>query len=77
MVGVDLGRLGDVADELAGVFGYVLGGAGVDEVDFEVGKVVGFFFVAGKAAGVGDRAGAGHVPVVDIVGAQVLERAEG
>jgi len=47
----------------------VLLGAGVDEVDLEVGERV--------RLRVGDGAAAGQVPVVDVVRANVLERAEG
>lgn len=69
MVGVDLGCFQHEPHALLAVFLNVLLGAGVYEVDLEVGEGVGF--------GVVDGAAAGQVPVIDVVGAEVLERAEG
>ncbi|KAL2136738.1 hypothetical protein VTI74DRAFT_1779 [Chaetomium olivicolor] len=62
---VDLGRLGDVAHALFAVFLDVLLGARPDEVDLEVGE---FVVVATHC----DLAAVGQVPVVDVVGTQVL-----
>jgi hypothetical protein len=65
MVAVVGGGFGNEAHALLAVLADVLFGARPDEVDLEVGRVV----VAVLAA-------VGEVPVVDVVGAEVLEGAQ-
>lgn len=66
VVAIDLGRLGHEAHALLAVFLDVLLCARVDEVDLQVGELV-------LILGVFDGTAAGHVPVVNVVGAQILE----
>lgn len=67
MAGVDLGGLGDEAHGLGCVFLDVGVGARVDEVDLEVG-----WLLDGVRGGRG-RGGAGEVPAVDVVVAEILD----
>lgn len=66
LVLVDCSCLGDVADTLLFVFLDMLFGAGVDQVDLQILVVVVIQLVVDGAAG-------GHVPVVDVVGSEVLD----
>ncbi len=67
---VDVRGFGHEAEALLAVLFDVLGGAGVDEVDFEVGEVV-----VGVGRGIvgGWPAAVGEIPVVDVVCAEVLD----
>jgi formate hydrogenlyase subunit 4 len=77
MLAVDGRGFGYEPHALLAVFSDVFLGARPDEVDFEVGEVaaavvvVGVVGVVAIAAAV-DRAAAGEVPVVDVVGPEVL-----
>lgn len=66
VVAIDLGRLCHEPHALLAVFLDVLLCARVNEVDLQVGKFV-------LISGVPDGAAASHVPVVNVVGAQILE----
>lgn len=61
VVAIDMGSLCDMADSLCSVFLEMLLGAGVDEVDLQVGGLP----LANTAVG--------HVPAVDVIVAEVLD----
>lgn len=68
MVTVNGGCLSDESYALLAVLLNVLLRAGKDQIDFEVGERVTVRVVNGSAAG--------HVPVIDIVGPEILEGTE-
>jgi hypothetical protein len=57
---------------LLAVFSDVFLGARPDEVDFQVGEVAAVVVGVAVVAVTVDRAAAGEVPVVDVVGPEVL-----
>lgn len=63
---IDGRRLCDDANALPAVFLEVLIGAGIDEVDLQV-----FMELSGR------RPAAGHIPEIDVVGAEVFEGEQG